>query len=138
MKKEFERVSNVTRRSWGIPENEKPFNLDGVYEGGTCSRKNESQGAGCGQVADLCGDLQRREGHAVRKGRSGRWAGKNVVRPPEKGETPLSPEEVAHGIEHSIIEHVLPIVQIVKPMDAWVKENINLMAKAHPFDGLLS
>lgn len=45
---------------------------------------------------------------------------------------------MAHGIEHSIIEHVLPIVQIVKPMDAWVKQNINLMAKAQPFDGLLS
>lgn len=60
------------------------------------------------------------------------------VRPPERGETPLSPEEVAHGIEHSIIEHVMPIVQIVKPMDAWAKSNMHLMAKAQPFDGLLA
>lgn len=143
MKKQIERVTNVTRRSWGVPKNEKPSALDGVNAGGESTCQPESEGAGLGAVGDLCGDLQRRESHAVaiksRRGRSGRWAGSTVgVRPPERGETPLSPEEVAHGIEHSIIEHVMPIVQIVKPMDAWAKSNMHLMSRAQPFDGLLA
>jgi hypothetical protein len=32
----------------------------------------------------------------------------------------------------------MPIVQIVKPMDSWMKSNMHLKAKAQPFDGLLA
>lgn len=140
---QIERVTNVTRRSWGVPKDEKTSCLDGVNAGGESTCQPSGEGAGLGQVGAVLGDLQRREGHPVaikgRRGRSGRWAGSTVgVRPPERGETPLSPEEVAHGIEHSIIENVMPIVQIVKPMNSWAKSNMHLMSRAQPFDGLLA
>lgn len=54
-----------------------------------------------------------------------------------QGETPLSRAEVEHGIEVGIID-ALPVRQRVKQVGEWEKKSIEHLAKAHPFDGLLS
>lgn len=54
-----------------------------------------------------------------------------------KGETPLSRAEVQHGIEVGIID-ALPVRQCVKQVGEWELKSAKHLAKAHPFDGLLS
>lgn len=131
------RIISTTRLGWGIRTPEATPTLDGVNARGEGAREPESEGARGGPIGDLRGDLRGRESGAHAP-RFGRWAGQGLgVRPPMRGETPLSRAEVDHGIDHDIIDP-LPTRRIVKPVGAWELANVRLMAKASFFDGLLA
>lgn len=129
------RIIAKTRLAWLLPSSESPSTQDGKGEGveGVC--QPESSGFGQGRIGVVARDLR---GCEARTRRFGRWAGQGLgVRAPMDGETPLSRAEVEHGIEHDLID-ALPTRRIIKPVGAWELSNVQLLAKAQPFDGLMA